>query len=392
MRTAAVVGTGLIGTSVALALARRGIVVHLLDTDESAVRTASSMGAGVVGRCKEPVDMAVLAVPPARIGVVLAAEQANGLARSYTDVASVKAEPEWDVLQRAVDPTSYIGGHPMAGRERSGPLAACATLFEGRSWVLTPSPTTSRETLNRALELVALCGSVPVLMDSGAHDRAVALVSHTPHVVSALMAARLQHAPDEASQLAGQGLRDVTRIAGGDPRLWGDILEANAGAVADVLGELAEDLTVMVAALRGLATEDADERAQGMTLVADLLDRGNKGRDRIPGKHGTGKPVCIPVRVLIGDQPGELARLLAAAAELEVNVEDMTIDHSPGSVSGLAELMVAPAAAVRTVQWLQEHGWTVQRIPGVGNPPRPGRPPQDDGLTSHAKPAAAGRH
>ncbi|WP_344461513.1 prephenate dehydrogenase [Kitasatospora kazusensis] len=387
MRTAAVVGTGLIGTSVALALARRGIVVHLLDTDESAVRTASAMGAGVVGRCKEPVDMAVLAVPPARIGAVLAAEQAKGLARSYTDVASVKAEPEWDVLHRAVDPSSYIGGHPMAGRERSGPLAACATLFEDRSWVLTPSPDTSRETLNRALELVALCGAVPVLMESRAHDRAVALVSHAPHVVSALMAARLQHAPDEASRLAGPGLRDVTRIAGGDPRLWGDILEANADAVADVLGELSEDLTVMVAALRGLATDNADERAQGMVLVADLLDRGLKGRDRIPGKHGAAKPVCVPVRVLIGDQPGELARLLAGAAELGVNVEDMNIDHSPGNVSGLVELMVAPSAAVPTVQWLQERGWTVQRIPGVGNPYGQGR--SFDQSAAEARPEAA---
>ncbi|MER5641839.1 prephenate dehydrogenase [Kitasatospora sp. NPDC002227] len=373
MRTAAVVGTGLIGTSVALALSRRGVHVHLLDTDESAARTAAALGAGVVGRPSQPVDIAVLAVPPGLVGRTLAAEQAQGLARSYTDVASVKAEPERDVLKRIADPDCYIGGHPMAGRERSGPLAACATLFEGRSWVLTPSAVTSRETLNRALEVVALAGGVPVLMESDSHDRAVALVSHTPHVVASLMAARLQHSPDEASQLAGQGLRDVTRIAGGDPRLWGDILEANADAVANVLGELAEDLSAMVAALRRLAGEDQLERSLGLTQVTELLDRGRLGRERIPGKNGATLR-CTPVRVLIGDQPGELARLLADAAELAVNVEDMTIDHAPGGVSGLVELMVSPSSALPTVQRLWERGWQVQRIPGLPCERLPERP------------------
>ncbi|MFK4105619.1 prephenate dehydrogenase [Streptomyces sp. NPDC019531] len=362
MRTAAVVGTGLIGTSVALALTRRGVSVHLLDTNESAARTAAALGAGTVGPPAAPADIAVLAVPPGSVGEVLATQQSNGLARSYTDVASVKTGPERDVLAMA-DPSCYIGGHPMAGRELSGPLAASATLFEGRSWVLTPTPDTATDTLNRALEVVALCAAVPVVMESGAHDQAVALVSHTPHLVASLMAARLEHMPDDASRLAGQGLRDVTRIAGGDPRLWGDILDANATAVADVLQELAVDLTVAVAALRGLATHNADERAEGMMLVADLLGRGKKGRERVPGKHGEKPSNCTPVHVLIGDEAGELARLLATVAELGVNIEEMSIDHSPGERSGLVELVVEPAAAVRMAQRLTEYGWTVQRTP-----------------------------
>ncbi|MFJ3928318.1 prephenate dehydrogenase [Streptomyces sp. NPDC090022] len=375
MRSAAVVGTGLIGTSVALALGRRGVAVHLLDENESAARTAAALGAGVVGAPDHPVDLAVLAVPPAHVGAVLAAQQARGLARAYTDVASVKTEPELSVAATGADASTFIGGHPMAGRERSGPLAACATLFEGRSWVLTPTAATTRETLNMALMMVALCGAVPVVMDSGTHDRAVARVSHTPHVVSSLLAARLQHVPEDASRLAGQGLRDMTRIAGGDPRLWSDILEANATAVADVLTELAEDLEVTVAALRGLATGDADERAQGTTLLADLLDRGVTGRDRIPGKHGHPAPACTPVRVLIGDQPGELARLLASAADLGVNIEDMTIDHSPGEESGLVELMVSRASAHSMAGRLREAGWRVQRLHDPAGPAAPSEPP-----------------
>lgn len=368
IRTAAVIGTGLIGTSVALALSRHGVRVHLLDLDESAARTAAALGAGSVGRPDGPVDVAVLAVPPGRVGAVLAAEQARGLAHCYTDVASVKSVPERSAQAHAVDLTRYVGGHPMAGRERSGPLAAGATLFEGRTWVLTPSADTSRETLNRMLELVALCGATPVLMESAGHDRAVALVSHTPHVVSALMSARLCEIPDEAAQLAGQGVRDVTRIAGGDPALWGDILEANATAVADVLAELAEDLTVAVSALRGLAADDADERAQGMTLIADLLGRGRAGREGISGKRGVPTRCLVPLRVLIGDQPGELARLLAATAELEVNVEDMTIDHSPTDTSGLVELLVAPGTVSALSRHLRGHGWHTEHQP-TGEPP-----------------------
>ncbi|GAA4793471.1 prephenate dehydrogenase [Streptomyces sanyensis] len=379
IRTAAVVGTGLIGTSVALALTARQVHVHLLDADESAARTAAALGAGTVGPPAAPVDIAVLAVPPGCVGEVLAAQQARGLARSYTDVASVKGGPERDAL-RLADPSCYIGGHPMAGRELSGPLAASASLFEGRSWVLTPTQGTGTDTLNRALEVVALCAAVPVVMESGAHDRAVALVSHTPHLVASLMAARLEEMPDDASRLAGQGLRDVTRIAGGDPGLWGDILDANAGAVAEVLEALAADLGAAVAALRGLAGDDADARAEGTVRVADLLGRGRRGRGRVPGKHGGNPAHCAAVHVLIGDQPGELARLLATVADLEVNVEEVSIDHSPAERSGLVELAVEASAAVRMARRLTEFGWAVQRprsradstAPGAVLPPAAG--------------------
>ncbi|POX57139.1 prephenate dehydrogenase [Streptomyces sp. Ru71] len=365
MRTAAVVGTGLIGTSIALALTHKGVRVYLQDADESAARTAESLGAGVCRPPEGTVDLAVLAVPPGRIGAVLAEKQACGLARGYTDVASVKAGPQAEVDGSGADPALFIGGHPMAGRERSGPLAACATLFKDRPWVLTPSAATDRETVNRALELVSLCGALPVLMQAERHDRAVAVVSHAPHVVASLMAARLVGIEDDAARLAGQGLRDVIRIAGGDPRLWSDILAANAGAVADVLGELAEDLTTTVAALRGLASADPDDRALGDQLVSELLCRGTEGRACVPDKHSAVLPVCSPVRVLIGDQPGELARLLAAASELGVNIEDMTIDHSPGSPSGLVELTVTAASAVQMARRLRADGWNVQRVPAA---------------------------
>ncbi|OKI00749.1 prephenate dehydrogenase [Streptomyces sp. CB02923] len=344
IRTLAVVGTGLIGTSLALAAARRGVTVYLQDSDASAVRTAAALGAGIPGPPPEPVDLAVIAVPPSLVATVLAHHQTRGLACTYTDVASVKSEPERAVLAGAPDPTRYIGGHPLAGRERSGPLAARVDLFQDRVWVLTPSRLTSRTALDRALALIGLCGAVPLVMQSKAHDDAVALTSHVPHVVSSLMAARLRHGPPQAPRLAGQGLRDVTRIAGGDSRLWSDILQANAGAVAGVLTDLQSDLAELLTALNDLAGPAGRRSAQSLPTVVDLLDRGITGLDEMSAGHPGRPPRSASVRVRIADRPGELSRLLTATAELGVGPEDAEVRPGDGTHGDLAVRLSVPAA------------------------------------------------
>lgn len=280
LRTAVVLGTGLVGTSVALALTAAGVRVHLEDTDQAAAVLAQSRGAGTAGPPATPADLAVVAVPPAAVGRVVREAQRRGTARHFVDVASVKAVPVADVAARGCDTSRFIGGHPMAGGERSGPGAARADLFHGRPWVLTPLPETRGDTLNAALDLVTVCGATPVMMQPADHDRAVALVSHAPHVVSSLLAARLEHAPSGALRLSGRGVGDMTRIAGADPALWADILGSNADAVADVLDGLAEDLGRTVAALRALASADTSARA-GARQLTDVLRRGRAGRARI---------------------------------------------------------------------------------------------------------------
>ncbi|MEV6836327.1 prephenate dehydrogenase [Streptomyces sp. NPDC051133] len=356
LRTVAVVGTGLIGTSIALALTGQGVTVHLDDHDPVHARTAASLGAGVTDTADGPVDLAVIAVPPAQVGATLRTLQRRGAARAYTDVASVKVQPWRDVMALGCDPATYVGGHPMAGRERSGPLAAQAGLFEGRAWVLSPSERTASHALRATMELVRRCGAVPVMMTPALHDSAVALVSHAPHVVSALMAARLQHADDSELRLAGQGLRDVTRIAGGDPDLWAEILTANSAAVADVLEDVAQDLEGMANALRHCSGAGEDGRRKGAALVRHALQRARTGHERIPGKHGGERIPCVAVLVRIGDEPGELARLLDATRTLGVNIEDVTIDHDAGR-SGTVELLVAAGAAEKLACELGRQGW-----------------------------------
>jgi prephenate dehydrogenase len=363
LESAVVVGTGLIGTSIALALRERGVRVRLADRDPAAARLAADIGAGtVVGEdladLTEPADLAVLAVPPAAAGPALATAQAAGAARWYTDVASVKAAVLDQAAELGCDLTSFVPGHPLSGRERSGPAAARADLFLGRPWVLCPGPHNAPEAVAAVAALVRCCRAQEVRLSTAEHDRYVALVSHAPHVVAAAMAARLTGAAEPALMLSGQGIRDVTRIAAGDSRMWAQILAANAGPVADVLAAVAADLSAAAEALRDAA---ADGASPGLKAVTGLLDEGTAGAGRIPGKHSKPRRDDMVVQVVIPDVPGELARLFRAAGEAGVNIEDIGIEHSPGLPVGVAELVVRPEAVARLTQALAASGWPVRR-------------------------------
>jgi prephenate dehydrogenase len=363
--TAVVIGAGLIGTSVALALAGRGTRVWLADHDPATARLACDIGAGQPlppdgPPPGGPADIAVLAVPPAAVAAELAAAQARGLARCYTDVASVKELPLASAAELGCDLSCYVAGHPLAGRERSGPAAARADLFLGRPWVLCPVPGTTEAALAAAAGLVAACGAQLVRLTAAEHDRYVALISHVPQLVAAAMAARLDGAPHDALALAGPGLRDVTRIAAGDPGLWLQIFAANAGPVAEIAFQAAAELEAAAAALARIAA-GGDEAADAAKELTALLERGGAGVAAIPGKRGGPHPDYAVVQVVIPDRPGELARLFDAAGEAGINIEDVVIEHSPGLPSGVAELSVRPAAADQLTSALAACGWPVRR-------------------------------
>jgi prephenate dehydrogenase len=434
-----VVGTGLIGTSIALALRERGTAVWLADHDPASARLAEHIGAGTVlplpwppapartasgstasgstasgstasGSTASarvaaggatagipagpgggtPADLAVLAVPPAAVAATLAGAQAAGLARWYTDVASVKSLPLAQAREAGCDLSTFVPSHPVSGRERSGPAAARADLFLGRPWAICPEPGSHPAAVAAVTGLARACGAEPVTVSAAEHDQWVALVSHAPHVVSAAMAARLADAPDSALAVAGQGLRDVTRIAGGDPELWTQILGANAAPVARVLAEVAADLSMAAEALAdaaqaaaapagaapaGAAPAGAPQAAAGERLavpegteapaalkaLTGLLAHGNAGTSRIPGKRGKPARADAVVQVVIRDQPGELARLFQAAGQAGVNIEDIGIEHSPGLPVGVAELTVRPEAVAALTGALAASGWPVRR-------------------------------
>lgn len=346
-----VVGTGLLGTSVALACRRAGLEVLLSDLSPEHVRTASGLGAGRARSDGDRPQLVVVAVPPDHLGEAIVA--ALGATDAVvTDVGSVKEQPCRDVAREASDVAGrYVGGHPMAGSERSGPLAASANLFDGRPWAITPHAASSPDAVALVEALVAVCGAVPVHLDPGEHDRAVARISHLPHLLAVLMAGRLADAPGEHLALSGQGVRDVTRVAGSDPAMWQQIVGANAPAVGALLDEVRRELDELIGAV------DAGDRER----LADLLQRGVAGTRAIPGKHGGPVAATRSVYVSVPDHPGELARLFADAGASDVNIEDIHIDHDPGRPVGLVELVVAEARAEHLLASLESRGWVTHR-------------------------------
>jgi prephenate dehydrogenase len=356
-----VVGTGLVGTSIGLGLGRRGVDVLLTDASPTALALARDVGAGtpVRERAAAVPELVVVAVPPDVTPGVVAAHLERWPRAVVTDVASVKA-PVVAAVSAVAGADRFVGGHPMAGRERSGPLAARADLFEARPWVVTATPDTSAAARSRVGALARDLGAVLVDMSPGEHDEAVAVVSHLPQLAASLVAARLRTAGDRAVALAGQGLRDVTRIAASDPVLWAQILAANADPVRRALGRLRDDLDELLDALEDLAALPPGAEAPGaLAVLAGAVRDGNEGQRLIPGKHGGGPVAYALVGVLVPDRPGEIARLLADVHTAGVNLEDIRIEHSLGRPTGLVEIAVAPAVHGGLESALTARGWRI---------------------------------
>ncbi|WP_328295778.1 prephenate dehydrogenase [Kineococcus sp. NBC_00420] len=357
--TVRVVGTGLLGTSAALALTLRGVDVVLVDPSPTAVALARDLGAGRFPAAGDDPALVLVAAPPDVVAEVVAAELAAFPRAVVTDVASVKGGPLASLTAAGADLRRYVGSHPMAGRERSGAVSARTDLFAGRPWVIAATGVTDPVAVRAVRDLAMDCGGVPVTMAAAEHDAAVAVVSHAPQVAASLVAARLREASETAVGLAGQGLRDVTRIAGSDPTLWAQILAGNAAPVADVLEDLRRDLDDVVGALRALALDPTAPGARGR--LARVIADGGSGRDRIPGKHGSAPTAYTTVVVVVPDRPGALGRLLTEVGEAGVNLEDLRLEHSEGQAVALASIDVLPASADPLTEALRARGWTVPR-------------------------------
>ena len=355
--TVRIVGAGLLGSSVGHALRAKGVDVVLTDASPAQLRLAVDYGAGRLAAEDDAPVLIVVAVPPDVTADVIQAELARFPDAVVTDVASVKLEPLRTLQARGVDLDRYIGSHPLAGRERGGAISARADLFIGRPWVVCRDEATKAADLALVEGLALEVGATPLEMTPEEHDRSVALVSHVPQVVASLLAGRLAEAEDGALRLAGQGVRDTTRIAASAPELWVQILGANAGPVVEILDALAADLGEVSDALR------APEAAGSRRAVAETIRQGNDGVERLPGKHGQNQRFESLI-VMIDDTAGQLGRLFGDLGELGVNVEDLRLEHSPGAQFGLAEISVDPAALLGAIAGLQGRGW---RIAGNSN-------------------------
>ena len=347
-----IVGVGLLGSSIGLGLRNRGIEVILADASPTNLSIAIDYGAGRAAAAGDEPQLVVVCVPPDVTAEVVARELASFPGAIVTDVASVKLAVLDDLRASGADVSRYIGTHPLAGRERGGPLAGRADLFIGRPWVVAGHDAITYQQATAIDDLILDLGATIVEMTAEDHDRAVALVSHVPQVVSTLMARRLTDAAASSLNLAGQGLRDVTRVAASDPELWVQILGANAKPVRDILLAYRDDLDRFIDALADPAAPGARRK------LAEELAGGNAGVARLPGKHGQDRRFASMI-VMVDDRPGQIARLLNDIGDLGVNLEDLRLEHSPGAQLGLAEISVVPEAVSRLTEELAARGWRI---------------------------------
>jgi len=341
--TAIVVGVGLIGGSVALALRRAGWYVVGVDTDAATAQHALATGVvdevGGLGPC----DLAVIATPVNLIaGLVQAALDAG--AAVVTDVGSVKAP-----LAALLSDGRFVAGHPIAGSEQDGVSGANADIFSGSVWVLCPTADTDDAALSRVKEVVSVFGAQVLVMSPERHDELVAVVSHVPHLTAAtLMRVAANHAEQQRNllRLAAGGFRDMTRVAAGQPSIWPAICTQNSKAIVNVLDDLLTDL----AWLRE-AVANQDEPA-----LLTHLEGARVARRNLPTTAPDAQNMS-EMRVPVLDRPGELAAIAVLATELDVNIFDLEIAHSSEGPQGVVVLLVESETAPKLSIALRERGY-----------------------------------
>ncbi len=324
-RRANVIGVGLIGGSIALAL--RSIDWHVsgVDADRAVLDLAMELNVLDATELDPAAEVTVVATPVS--GVVAAVQHALAETAGFvTDVGSVKAP-----IAAAITDGRFVAGHPMAGSEQDGVAGSRPGMFRNATWVLTPTESTNDDAYTAIRQLVKLLGAEVVSMDPGQHDAAVARISHVPHLTAAtmmVMAAGSGFDDDAVLRLAAGGFRDMTRIAAGHPRIWLDICNENRTSIIEGIDDL------IVALQRARDVVDTNDRAG----LEDLLMGARKARVNLPSGIPEGLSLC-EVRVTMPDRPGELARLTTLAPE--VNIYDFEIAHSVEGGRGVAIMVVS---------------------------------------------------
>ena len=341
-----VVGAGLIGTSIGLKMKSLGCKVEIIDTDTNSMKLAQDLVKSE--KLSEP-ELIIIAVSvDANAKVVI--EQLNANPNSIVcDLASVKSDLLLQVEKLSAHPENFVSLHPMAGREVNGAENSRADLFEGRAWIGISDSLKNKKNNEIIESFVSGCGGVLYWLTSKEHDETVALLSHLPQILSSLLASKLNDVDPNKLNLAGQGLRDLTRLAASDAKLWAQILTSNKDSIQPLL----EDFIASLTKLRdSLNSTNQDQ-------VAAILNRGITGKARIPGKHGAKNRDYSFLPIVIEDKPGQLASIFNECAKVDVNIEDLSIEHSPGQETGLITLSLSAQDCEKLSEHLISKGFRV---------------------------------
>jgi prephenate dehydrogenase len=357
-RRLTIVGTGLIGASVGLAARAGGAAVSGWDPDPVSLRAAADRGAvepaGSLAEALDGAELAVIAAPVSLLpGQVAAVLRGTGEEVTVTDVGSTKAS----VVAAAAGSSRFVGGHPIAGKEVHGAEHASAGLFEGATWFLTPTAETSPERYRLVHGFAAELGAFPHAIEPGVHDELVALTSHLPHVLANVVAnqagAQRVEGHDPLAN-AGGSLRDMTRIAGANPRMWIDVLLDNSGAVRTALAEHRR---------RILEVEEALERGDAEFVERWIGEAAGHRRRMLDVAYGDAGALQR-VQVHVADRPNVLAEVTQTFGAARIDIRDFELDHvSPEQGGTLTLLVTGETEARRAQQLLESQGFRVVIAP-----------------------------
>jgi prephenate dehydrogenase len=356
----AVLGVGLIGGSLGLAARQRlEAEVAGFDPDPATLERALEVealdaAAGSAGEACDGAELVFCAAPVSALPeIAQAALEASGAETVVSDVGSTKRE----IVKALGADERFIGGHPLAGAETSGVENARAELFEGARWYLTPTAQSGGLLYDRLQRALGDIGARPQAIDAEAHDRLMATASHLPHVLADVLAraaAAELRSGSERPHEAGPSLREMTRVAGANPRIWNDIFASNREALAAAIDAAIEDL-------RGASALLAEADHEGLARWHE--EAGTDRRSLLEAELSGGE--LQQLRVAVPNRPGTVAELALALGRAGVNIEDMALYPAADMQSGAIALWVAGAEqAERATELVRELGYTVSVEPG----------------------------
>ena len=349
LKSVKVVGAGLIGTSIALSLKKHGLSIQMQDKDPRSERLANDLVGGV--ELKNPDLVIVAASIESNLDLILENLKIN-TESIVMDISSVKSNLLQEVARLSANAENFVSSHPMAGREVSGAESARADLFQGRAWLGIDSEFSSERAREYLIEVVGICGGTLYWLPAKQHDEVVAAISHLPQILSTSLAYILEKQDIATLNLAGQGLRDLLRLSGSNPKLWSELLLANKEAVTSEIDKMIDALSTIKQSIQ----------ANDHLKLENVFKTGNDLHAKLPGKHGGKSRNYTYLPIVIDDQPGQLAKIFDDCAKIAVNIEDLNIEHSPGQQTGLITLALNEQDAVKLSNHLQVMGWNVHSL------------------------------
>jgi len=354
-----IIGMGLIGGSIALGLKRSGYLGEIVGQDVSLQSLELAEKIGAIDRyttslmeAVSDADLVVIAVPIGYYEDIF--REISGFLKPYTvvtDVGSVKKHVMNLAAEYLPRHVQFLGGHPMAGSEKTGIRSASPNLFENAFYFLTPTETTSTQTIDKIKKLIEMIGVYPVIIDSDSHDHIVSLISHIPHLIAGMLVNLLDRSPDiPYLSYAGGGFRDATRIASGNPGMWKDILITNKNEIIKGIEELEQ---ILMDFKKNLIVNDQQK-------IMDTLKRAKEIRDSIPKHVKDAIPAVYEVVLDVRDRPGILGEVTYLMGENSININEIEIVHAREGKNGAVRMGFSTAEEQKSAFYIfKEAGYSV---------------------------------